>query len=84
MATKEDTAFFDMYRSNPVQSAMVSVVPLLLAVAQLANSYFTTMSIFVSISFAIVLVLFAVLLTQYQYARFRRQYVERELFRFRP
>lgn len=79
MATRDDTAFSDMFRSNPVQSAMVSLVPLLLALAQLANGYFNDMSIFVSISFAIVVVLFAVLLTQHQYARFRRQYAERNL-----
>lgn len=80
MATKEDAAFSDMFRSNPVQSAMVSIVPLLLAFAQLANSYFTNMSILVSVSFTIVVVLFAVLLTQHQYAQFRRQYAERDLF----
>lgn len=83
MATKEDTAFSEMFRSNPVQSAMVSVLPLLLAVAQLAIGYFTNMSIFASISFAIVVVLFAVLLTQHQYAQFRRQFVERDLFSYR-
>jgi len=79
MATKGDAAFSEMFRANPVQSAMVSVVPLVLAFAQLANSYFTTMSVFVSLSFAIVVGLFTVVLTQHQYARFRRRYVERDL-----
>lgn len=80
MATKDDVTFSDMLRSNPIQSAMVSIVPLLLAVAQLANGYFTTMSVFVSMSFAVVVVSFAVLLTQYQYARFRRRHIERGFF----
>ncbi len=77
MATKDGVAVADMFRSRPVQSAMVSVVPLLLAVAQLANGFFNDMPLLVSISFAAVMVPFAVLLTQYQYAQFRRQYVER-------
>lgn len=80
MATKEDTSFPDMFRASPVQSTIVSIVPLLLAFVQLANSYFTNMSIFVSILFASVVVFFAVLLTQHQYAQFRRQYAERDLF----
>lgn len=80
MSTKEGTAFSDMFRSDPVQSAMVSIVPLLLAGAQLANSYFTSMSMLASVLFATVVVLFTVLLTQYQYAQFRRQYIERDIF----
>lgn len=80
MATKEETAFPDMLRANPVQSTMVSIVPVLLALVQLANSYFNNMSIYVSFLFASVAVSFAVLLTQHQYAQFRRQYVERDLF----
>ena len=79
MATTDDTTFYDMFRANPVQSALVSTGPVLLAVAQLANGYFTEMSIFVSIAFAVVVVLFAGLLTQHQYAQFRRQYVERDV-----
>ena len=79
MSTKEGTAVADMFRSDPVQSAIVCIVPLLLAVAQLANSYFTSMSMLASVLFATVVVLFTVLLTQYQCAQFRRQSVERDL-----
>ncbi|WP_129113180.1 hypothetical protein [Halegenticoccus tardaugens] len=79
MATKDDVAFSDIFRSTPVQSAMISFVPALLALAQLANSYFNDLSFFVSVPFAAVMILFAILLTQHHFAQFRRRHFEREL-----
>lgn len=79
MATKDDITFPDMLRSAPVQAVLVFFVPVLLAGAQLANSYFNDLSFFVSVPFAVVIVLFTVVLTQHQLARFRRGYLERNL-----
>lgn len=79
MATKDDVTVSDMFRSAPVRSAMVSVLPLLLVLGQFANSYFNGLSIFASTAFALTVTLFAVLLTQHQLAEFRLRHVEREL-----
>ncbi len=79
MTTQDEVAFSDMFRSTPVQSAMISLLPTLLALAQLANSYFNDLSFFVSIPFAVVMVLFGILLTQHHYAHFRRRHFEHNL-----
>lgn len=79
MARKDDIAFSDMFRSTPVRSAIVSLVPVLLALGQLANSYVNGLSFSVSVPFAAVMVLFAGLLTQHNFAQFRRLYLERDL-----
>lgn len=77
MAAQDDYAFSDAFRSTPVEFATVSCLPVLLALAQLANSYVNDLSFLVSVPFAVVMVLFAVLLTQHQLAQFRRRRFER-------
>lgn len=79
MATKDDITVPDMFRSIPIQAALIFFVPVLLAVAQLANSYFNDLSFFVSVPFAIVMIVFTALLTQHQLAQFRRGHLERNL-----
>lgn len=79
MATKDNLAFSDMFRSTPIQSVIVSLVPVLLAFGQLANSYFNGLSFSISVPFAIVMVLFAGLLTQHHFAQFRRVHLERNV-----
>ncbi len=66
----------DMFRAEPVESAMFTVVPLVLAFAQLANSAVNDLSVLVSVPFALVMVGYALFLNQFSFARFRRQRLE--------
>lgn len=79
MAAIERLTLTDMFRTAPLRSALVTMVPLALALIQLANSVFNDLSFVVSIPFALVIVGFACLLTQYSLARFRRQQREQML-----
>ena len=69
-----------MFRAAPLQHAVLIVVPVIVAVAQLANSAVTDLSFAISVPFAVVLLGFTGLMTQYNLARFRRQELEHELF----
>ncbi|MFD1642062.1 hypothetical protein [Halohasta litorea] len=79
MTTQDDVTLAAMIRSVPIHCLLLTLVPAVLAAVQLANSYINDVSLFVSVPFALVMVLFAVVLTQHQFARFRRQQVERTL-----
>lgn len=71
---------WDMIRQAPAQTFLLTVVPVLLAGAQLVNSLVTDLSFFVSVPFAIVLVGVALGLDQYHFARYRRITIERDVF----
>lgn len=75
MAVKEDLTLLDVVHSSP-RTVVLASVPVLVALAQLANSYFNDLSVLVSVPFAVVMIAYAVLLAQYQYAQFRRRHVE--------
>lgn len=79
MAAENDTGFSDLFRSTPVRSMLITLVPVLLALVQLTNSYVNGLAFSVSVPFAVVMVLFAVLLTQHHFAQFRRRRFERDL-----
>ena len=79
MVTQDAVRLSDMVRSIPGHCLLCGGLPVALAAAQLANSYVNGLSLFVSVPFAVVLVLFAVVLTQHQFAQFRRQQFERTL-----
>lgn len=80
MATVEPVTFGDMFRAAPVRSALLTLLPLSIAVFQLVNSVYNDLSFAISIPFALVIVSFAYVLTQYSLARFRRQQRERLLW----
>lgn len=69
-----------MFRASPVETAVILGVPLLVAGGQLVNSLVTGLSFSISIPFAIVVVGYTGMLTQYSVARFRRRELERDLF----
>ncbi|XVH30818.1 hypothetical protein ACNS7O_10510 [Haloferacaceae archaeon DSL9] len=79
MAAENDVSISDLVRSDPVRSALLSFGPILLAGAQIANSYFNDLSFLASVPFAVAMVLIAVLLTQHHAAQYRRRRVERDL-----
>ena len=68
----------DMIRASPLTHTILIAVPIALAVAQLANSMFTGLSFAISVPFAIAMVGFTGILTQYNLASFRRRSLERE------
>lgn len=76
MATIGRYTLFDMFRTAPFQSALVTVLPLALALLQLGNSLFNGLSPLVSIPFAIAILAFAYLVTQFSFARFQRRQIE--------
>lgn len=73
MATDEDGTVTEMVREMPVQWCLCTVVPVVLAIVQLSNSYFYGLPWLVSGLFALVFGSFAVLSTQYHLAQFRQQ-----------
>jgi len=77
MVTQNDVMLSEMFQSAPASCLLFTVVPLAVAAMQLANSYVNGLSMIVSVPFAVVMVLFAVLLIQHQFAQFRRQQFER-------
>ena len=83
MATIEQYSLLDMFRADPVQSALFTLLPLVLALGQLANSVVNGVSFFVSVPFALVVLAFAALATQYSFVRFQRRHTERNLEAYR-
>lgn len=75
----DNLTVLDMFREAPVRSAMLTTVPLCIALAQLANSAVNDLSFVVSVPFAVVLVGYTSLLTQYGFVRFRRRKMEQGL-----
>lgn len=69
-----------MFRTVPVRTVLFTVVPIVLAFAQVTNSVLNGLSFAVSIPFAIVMLGFAGIVTQYQFAQFRREELERSIF----
>lgn len=69
----------DMFRAAPVTHGLVIVVPVVLAIAQLANSLVTDLSFAVSVPFALLVIGFTAVVMQFNVAQFRRTRLEREL-----
>ena len=63
-----------------MRTFLLTVVPVLLGVAQLVNSMVTELPFLVSVPFAVVLVGVAICLDQYHFARYRRIAIERDVF----
>ncbi|WP_247731472.1 hypothetical protein [Halovivax limisalsi] len=79
METDTSLTPVDMFRARPFEHALYTIVPLVLSIAQLGNSFVNGLSPLVSVPFAIVLLGFSVVLTRYNFARFRRRALERSI-----
>ncbi|WP_254862240.1 hypothetical protein [Halovivax gelatinilyticus] len=79
MTSVDGLTHADMIRAEPVESAMYTIVPLGLALAQLGNSVINDLSFLLSVPFALVLVGYAVFLNQFNFARYRRERLERAI-----
>lgn len=69
----------ELLRSAPLESALLSVGPLVVAVGQLLNSYFNGTSLSASVAFAVALFAFAVVATGHQAAIHRLRQLERNV-----
>lgn len=68
----------EMFSSNPIESSIVTLVPIVIVAVQLLNSLFNGLSVAVSGSFAIVVLAFSVLLVRYQLVQFRLTKLQNE------
>ena len=73
MAVKDDVTVLELFRSRPLESALLLLCPVAVGAVQLLNSVYHDLSFAVSIPFAVVMVAFAALLAQYHLAQLRRQ-----------
>ncbi|WP_138796972.1 hypothetical protein [Halostella sp. PRR32] len=69
--TMMESDFFALARADPGRTITYSVVPVLVAVAQLLNGFYHHVSLVYPALFALSLVAFAVLATQYHIASHR-------------
>lgn len=67
----EEVTLAVLFRSMPVQSGLFTVGPLVLALAQLANSAVTSLSVPYALAFAVMMLGFSMLSTRYHLAKFR-------------
>ncbi|MFU8869166.1 hypothetical protein [Natronococcus sp.] len=81
MASSRRPPIRELFRTEPATSALLSVGPLALAVGQLANGYLNGLPPAVTLSFAVVMVAFAVVATDHHAARYRRRRLEADLER---
>lgn len=69
-----------MIRRTPVETALLGLLPVTIAIGQLGNSVVTGLPFTISIPFAVVMIGFAGVLNQYRFARFRRRELESSIF----
>ena len=81
MARYDDPTLTDLVRTSPLQMTLLSAVPLILAVGQLANGLLTDLPLWAAIVFAVTMVASAVALTSHHCAEVRLERLERELRR---
>ncbi|KDE60486.1 hypothetical protein EL22_20925 [Halostagnicola sp. A56] len=76
MALPDIQWFTELFRESPIESSLVSVAPLLLALGQLGNSYVNDVSPAIAIGFALAMVVFAVVATGHHAAAHRLRTLE--------
>lgn len=81
MASRRRPSLRELFRTEPATSALLSVGPLVLAAGQLANGYLNDLPPTISLSFALVMIAFAVVATDHLAARHHRRRLEADLDR---
>lgn len=71
MSTSTDIDLMELFRTSPTRSFLYTLGPLLIAAAQLANSYFNDLSLLYPAAFGAVMVAFSVLITRYHMLELR-------------
>lgn len=72
MTVGDRTTFTEMAMKFPVRTGMFTLVPVLIALSQLANSYFNGGSLVFTAWFSMAIVMYAILINRYHLAAFRR------------
>lgn len=73
---KDDVTLVAACRRSPVRTALFTVLPILLAGAQVLNGLFTDLALWIALAFAAVMVSYAAVYTQYNLARDRLEVLE--------
>lgn len=71
MSVSPSTPLTTLFRSAPARTALLSIVPVTLALAQLANSYLNGLSTAYAAGFAVAMVVFAAVATGHFAAQHR-------------
>ena len=80
MAVKDKVTFWEMFRELPVRTTVASFVPVILGAAQLVNGYLHGIPTTHTAGFAAVMIVAAVLVTQYHLVTFHRMKLQRNVF----
>lgn len=80
MAVTNEVTFWEMFRELPVRTAVGSVVPVLVGLAQLVNGFVHGIPVVRTGAFAVVMAIGAVVVTQYHLVTFRRSKLQRSVF----
>jgi len=76
MQSKGDVTLAASLRQAPVRTGLVAVVPVVLGVMQLLNSFFTELSVAVGVAFAALMISAAVVFTRHHLAQLRLEVLE--------
>lgn len=76
MVWTETIRYAELFRTSPVESSLISIVPLVLALGQLGNSYVNGVSPVIAVGFALMMVAFAVVATGHHAASHRLRQLE--------
>ena len=79
MSGRNSLSLVELFYAAPVKSALLSIGPIALAVGQVLNGYLNGVSPVVSITFAVVMVAFAVVATRHHAAEHRLRRLEADL-----
>lgn len=71
MSVRQLLSLVELFRVTPAKSTLLGIGPLALAIGQLGNSYVNGVAPLISISFAAVMVAFAVVATRHHAAEHR-------------
>ena len=84
MSGRYSLSFVELFRATPAMSSLLTLAPLLLALGQLANSYVNGISPAVSVAFAVVMGVFAVVAMGHHAAEHRLRRLEADADPERP
>lgn len=79
MSTRTSPSLLELFSETPAQTTLLTLVPALLAMGQLANGLLTDASLLATVGFALAMVAFSVVATGHHAATRRLRRLEAEL-----
>jgi|GEM_PF-2162913 len=79
MRTEEDVTLWTSFRDSPLRTSVLTVLPIVFAAVQLANSLLTDLSVAIGVFVATALVSAAVVFTRHHLARLRLEALEQSI-----